>query len=80
MINILYSKLLILLEYQNMKILLQKAMFQTDLKKLFGLKKLKRLCCGHMLLVILTKKKLLECFTKKNCKKQIKNSLESKKQ
>ena len=26
-------------------------------------------CLGHMLLAILTVKKLLECFTKKNCKK-----------
>ena len=30
----------------------------------------------YMLLVIFTVKKLLECFTKKNCKKQIKNSLD----
>ena len=33
------------------------------------LKKLKTLCRGYMLLVILKVKKLLECFTKKNCKK-----------
>ena len=32
-----------------------------------------------MLLVILMEKKFLECFTKKNCKKQIKTSLELKK-
>ena len=34
---------------------------------------------GHMSLVILRRKKLLERFTKKNCKKQIKKSLELKK-
>ena len=72
-------KLVILLEYQNIKTFLQKGMFQIDLKKFLRLKKLKTLCCGHMLLVILTEKKLLECFTKKNCKKQIKKSLELKK-
>ena len=37
------------------------------------------LCRGHMLLVILTMKKLLKRFTKYNCKKQIKKSLELKK-
>ena len=42
-------------------------------------KKLKILCHGHTLLVILKVKKLLERFTKKNCKKQIKKSLELKK-
>ena len=35
--------------------------------------------CGHLLLVILKAKKLLEGFTKENCKKQIKKSLELKK-
>ena len=39
----------------------------------------KKLCHGHMLLVILKAKKLLERFTKKNCKKQIKKSLGLKK-
>ena len=34
------------------------------------LKKLKTLCLGHMLLVIFKVKKLLERFTKKNCKKK----------
>ena len=39
------------------------------------------MCRGHMLLVMLviTEKKLSEHFTKKNCKKQIKKSLELKK-
>ena len=63
-----------MLEYQNKKVFLQKAMFQIGLKKFLWLKKLKVLCHGHMLLVILKAKKLLECFT--NCKKQIKKSLD----
>ena len=37
-------------------------------------KKLKILCCEHMFLMILMEKKLLEHFTKKNCKKQIKKN------
>ena len=42
-------------------------------------KKLKKLCLGHMLLMILTEKKLWELLTKKNRKKQIKTSLKLKK-
>ena len=41
----------------------------------FVLKKLNTLCCGHMLLVILTVKEFLECFTKNSCKRQIKHNL-----
>ena len=48
-------------------------------EEVFVVKKLKILYRGHMLLVILKAKKLLERFTKKNCKKQIKKSLELKK-
>ena len=47
-------------------------------EEVFVIKKLKTLCRGHMLLVILKAKKLLESFTKNNCEKQIKNSLELK--
>ena len=36
-----------------------------------GYPPLKTLCCGHVLLVILMVKKLLEHFTKKNCQKKI---------
>ena len=43
------------------------------------LKKLKILSRGHILLVTLTEKKLLERFTKTNGKKQIKKNLELKK-
>ena len=66
-----------LLKYKN---ILQKVILQIGLKKVLWLKNLKILCHGHMLLVNITVKKLLECFTKKNCKRQIKRSLELKKQ
>ena len=42
------------------------------------IKKLKMQCHGQMLVMILTEKKLLKRFTKKNCRKQIKKSLELK--
>ena len=77
MMKILDLKLVILLKYRNI-IFLQKAIFQIGLKRFF-IKKVKTLCSGHMLLVILKAKKLLERFTKKNCKKQVKKSLELKK-
>ena len=48
-------------------------------EEIFAIKKVKKLFRGHMLLVILKQKKLFERFTKKNCRKQIKNRLELKK-
>ena len=49
-------------------------------EEVFVNKKVKKaLCRGHISLVILTEKKLLEPFTKKNRTKQIKKSLELKK-
>ena len=68
--NILNLKLAILLEHQNIK-KLQKAMFQIDLNET-----LRR---GYMLLVLLMEKKLLERFMKKNCKNQVRKSLQLKK-
>ena len=68
-----------MLEHQNIKIFLKTAMFQTDLKKLLWLKKSKMMFNEHMLLVIWAVRKLLERFTKKNCKRQIKKSLKLKK-
>ena len=44
-------------------------MFQIGLKKFLLLKKLKILCHGNMLLVILKMKKLLELFMKNSCKR-----------
>ena len=49
-------------------------------EEVFVIKNLKTLCRRHMLFVILKGKTLLERFTKKNCKKQIKKSLELKKE
>ena len=68
-----------IVEYQNIKIFLQTFLLQIGLKKFLWLKKLRILCCGHMLLMILMEKKLLELFMRKNFKKQIKKSLELKK-
>ena len=68
-----------MLGYKNVKIFLQKVTSDIGLKNFLWLKKLKILCRGYMLLVILTEKKLLQFFTKKNSKKQIKKSLEFKK-
>ena len=58
-----------MLEYQNIKTFLEKPMFQIGLKTLLWLKKLKTLFRGHMLLVILKTKKLLQRFTKKGLQK-----------
>ena len=76
MMKIINLKLVIQLEYQNIKRFLQKAIFQIDLKKFLLLQKLKILFHGHMLLVILKVKQLLERFTKKNYKKQGKKNSE----
>ena len=40
---------MIILEYQNMKNLLQKFTFQIGLKKFLWLKNLKTLCLGHVI-------------------------------
>ena len=48
-------------------------------EEVFVITKVKTTVCEHMLLVILTEKKLLEHFTKTRCKKQIKKNLELKK-
>ena len=70
-IKILNLKLVILLEYQNIKIFLRKILLIIGLKKFLSLQKLKILCCGHMLLVILKAKELLERFKKKKKKKEL---------
>ena len=79
MVKILNLELVILLEYQNIKRLLQKALFQIGLKKIFLLEKLKILFREHMLLVILNAKRLLERFIKKNFKKTNKKEFRMKK-
>ena len=62
-IKVLNLKLVVLLEYKILKRILQKVALQIDWKKFLWLKKLKILCRGHMLLMILMEKKLLELFT-----------------
>ena len=64
-------------EYQNIKTFLPKVTRQIGQKFLL-LKQSKILHHEHMLSVILTVKKLLGCSLKKNCKKQIKQSIEFK--
>ena len=54
-------------KYKNM---LVKVTVQIGQKKILWLKKLKALCSGHILLMLLKEKKLSKRFTKKNCKKQ----------
>ena len=63
-------------KYQN---IFPKGCIPNWSENFFLLGKLKILLGGHMLLVILKAKKLLEHFMKKNCKKQIKKNLELKK-
>ena len=70
MIKILNLKLMILLEYGHIETFLQNVTLQIGLKKFLWLQNLKTQRRGHMLLVILTKNKLLERFLKKNCKKK----------
>ena len=69
---------MIMLEYQSIKMSLQKATLQISLKKFLWLKMLKILYRWHTLLIILNEKKLLEHFTKMNCKNQLKKNLELK--
>ena len=78
MVRLRNLKLGILIEYQNQRIL-QKTMFKVGLKKVFVLQKLKILFRGHMLLVTLKAKKLLERFTKDNWKKQFEKTLRLRK-
>ena len=65
-----------LLEYQNIKMFLRKAMFQISLKKFLWSRKLKALTIDA---ISDLNRETFEHFTKKNCKKQIKKSLELKK-
>ena len=63
--KVINSKLVTMLEYQNIKVFLWKPIFQIGLKTFLCLKKLKVLCDGHMLLVISMEKKSLErCYEK----------------
>ena len=59
MLNILNLKLVMLLEYQNIKTFLHKVMFQIGLERFLRLEKLEALCQAL--------RKELDRFTKKNC-------------
>ena len=76
MMKIQNLKLVIIKEFLNTKIFLLKDTHQTGLKKFLLLVKLKIEFHGHMLLMILMVKKLLERFMKKNYKRPIKKNLE----
>ena len=67
-----------LLEYQN-KNIFAKVYTPNFSEEVFMIKKVKNTILGQILLVTLKEKKLLERFTKTNCKKQIKKKLELKK-
>ena len=75
-IHVINFKVVILYEYQNTKTFLLKTILQIGQKKCLLLKKLKTQYHGHMSLMILMLKRLLEQFMKKSCKKQIKKNLE----
>ena len=54
-----------MLEYQNVKMFLQKVTFQISPEKILQLKHLEILSCGQMSLIFLMGKKLLEKIAKK---------------
>ena len=62
-------KLVIMREYRNIKTFLLKAILRIGVKKFLLSKKLKTQFHGHMSLMILMVKKLLEHFMKKNYKR-----------
>ena len=68
---ILNLNLVILLEYQNIKTFRKSLCPKLVYRNFCGLKKLKTRCLGHMLLVILTGKKMLESFTKRTSQNEI---------
>ena len=72
--KVLNIKLVTILKYQDMKIFLQKAMFQIGQKKCFWLKKLKLLCRGHILLMFFTSEEIVGTFYKKELKKKLKRT------
>ena len=72
-------KIVDIVRISNIKTFLQKVTIQIGLKKFLQLKDLKTLCHRLMLIVILKVKKLLESFTKKNCRNRIKKEFWIKK-
>ena len=74
--KVLNLKLVIMLEFQNIKTFFLKDILRISQKKFLVLVKLKILFLGLMLLVTSMVKKFLEVFMKKNSKKLIKRNLE----
>ena len=68
-----------MLEFQNTKTFLLKNILQISEKKFLLLVKLKIQLLGLILLMTWMVKKLLDVFTKKNCKKLVKKNSEQKK-
>ena len=79
MIKIRNLKLVVLLEYQNIKTFLQKVTFQIGLKNFLWFKKLKILCPEHVVINNLNGEEIVWAFYETNWKKQIKKTLELKK-
>ena len=69
MIKILNLNLVILLEYQIMKMFQQKVALQIGLKNVLSLRKLKILYTVHMILMISMEKKIAETFYEKEFQK-----------
>ena len=61
--------MVIILDYQNTQIFLQKVAFQIRLKKFLWLKKIRTLWHEHVILAILTEKKLTKKILQKKIKK-----------
>ena len=68
-----------MLEYQNVKTFLQKAMFQIGLKKFLWLKKVKNTVSWTYIISNLKGEEIVGTFYEKELEKQIKKSLEFKK-
>ena len=79
MIKIRHLKLVILLEYQNIKTFLQKVTFQIGLKNFLWLKKLKILCPEHVVINNLNGEEIVWTFYENYLKKKKQKTLELKK-
>ena len=64
-----------MLEYQNIKTFLKKAMFQIDQKSFLSLKKSKTLCHGHVI-SDLNREEIVGTFYEKKIQKKHKNPAE----
>ena len=74
--KILSLKLVIVLEFQNIKNIFAKGYTPNWLEEVFIVSKIKNTVPWTYVISDLMVKKLLEVFTKKNCKKIIKKNLE----